>query len=304
MNVRDLGGLPTTDGGTTVPGRLLRSENLQELTPGDVARLVDEIGVTTVVDLRSTNEVTIEGPAPLDALAGRAARPPPGAQGVPRRVGHGEGRTADRGGRGGPRAVPGRPDVRALPGLPGEPPGGGRRRAALDRDRARCRDRALRRGQGPDRAWSSPSRSPWPGWSRRPSWPTTRRPTSESRRSSSGWPAPRCTRGGLNGTAVRAHAPRAETMKAFLEQLGAALRRRADLAGRQRVDRRRARPAPRQAQASVTAWSGPASSTFTTRSLSPTSSSGWSRSSSRSGSASATGSPSGTRCARTGTAAS
>jgi protein-tyrosine phosphatase len=69
VNVRDLGGLPTTDGGTTVPGRLLRSENLQELTPGDVARLVDEIGVTTVVDLRSINEVTIEGPAPLDALA-------------------------------------------------------------------------------------------------------------------------------------------------------------------------------------------------------------------------------------------
>ena len=70
MNVRDLGGLPTTDGGTTVPGRLLRSENLQELTPGDVARLVDEMGLTTVVDLRSTNEVAIEGPAPLDAVAG------------------------------------------------------------------------------------------------------------------------------------------------------------------------------------------------------------------------------------------
>jgi protein-tyrosine phosphatase len=70
VNVRDLGGLPTTDGGTTVAGRLLRSENLQELSPGDVTRLVDEIGVTTVVDLRSTNEVSIEGPAPLDALAG------------------------------------------------------------------------------------------------------------------------------------------------------------------------------------------------------------------------------------------
>jgi protein-tyrosine phosphatase len=70
VNVRDLGGLPTTDGGTTVPGRLLRSENLQELTPGDVARLVDEMGLTTVVDLRSTNEVRVEGPAPLDALAG------------------------------------------------------------------------------------------------------------------------------------------------------------------------------------------------------------------------------------------
>jgi protein-tyrosine phosphatase len=70
VNVRDLGGLPTSDGGTTVPGRLLRSENLQELSAGDVSRLVDEIGLTTVVDLRSTNEVAVEGPAPLDALPG------------------------------------------------------------------------------------------------------------------------------------------------------------------------------------------------------------------------------------------
>jgi protein-tyrosine phosphatase len=70
VNVRDLGGLPTSDGGSTVPGRLLRSENLQELSAGDISRLVDEIGLTTVVDLRSTNEVTVEGPAPLDALPG------------------------------------------------------------------------------------------------------------------------------------------------------------------------------------------------------------------------------------------
>jgi protein-tyrosine phosphatase len=67
VNVRDLGGLPTTDGGTTVPGRLVRSDNLQDLTPNDIARLVDQLGVTTVVDLRSTNEVTIEGPTPLGA---------------------------------------------------------------------------------------------------------------------------------------------------------------------------------------------------------------------------------------------
>jgi hypothetical protein len=33
VNARDLGGLPTIDGGSTVHGRLLRSENLQELTP-------------------------------------------------------------------------------------------------------------------------------------------------------------------------------------------------------------------------------------------------------------------------------
>lgn len=69
VNVRDVGGLPTLDGGETVYGRLLRSENLQELTAGDVARLVGELGVTTVVDLRSALELTIEGPAPLDAVA-------------------------------------------------------------------------------------------------------------------------------------------------------------------------------------------------------------------------------------------
>jgi protein-tyrosine phosphatase len=69
VNVRDVGGLPTTDGGETVYGRLLRSENLQELTPDDVARLVGGLGLTTVVDLRSTIELTTEGPAPLDAVA-------------------------------------------------------------------------------------------------------------------------------------------------------------------------------------------------------------------------------------------
>jgi protein-tyrosine phosphatase len=69
VNVRDLGGLPTEDGGSTLPGRLLRSENLQDLTPADVDRLVKEIGVTTVVDLRTTGELEVEGPAPLDAVA-------------------------------------------------------------------------------------------------------------------------------------------------------------------------------------------------------------------------------------------
>ncbi len=70
VNVRDVGGLPTVDGGSTMPGRLLRSENLQELSPADVARLVGEIGVTTVVDLRTTAEVELEGPGPLDAVPG------------------------------------------------------------------------------------------------------------------------------------------------------------------------------------------------------------------------------------------
>ncbi len=37
VNVRDVGGLPTEDGGETRYGRLLRSENLQELSPADVS---------------------------------------------------------------------------------------------------------------------------------------------------------------------------------------------------------------------------------------------------------------------------
>ncbi|HET7245678.1 MAG TPA: tyrosine-protein phosphatase, partial [Streptosporangiaceae bacterium] len=43
VNVRDLGGLPTRSDGRTVSGRLLRSDNLQELSAADVARLVDDI---------------------------------------------------------------------------------------------------------------------------------------------------------------------------------------------------------------------------------------------------------------------
>jgi protein tyrosine/serine phosphatase len=70
VNVRDLGGLPTEDGRETADGRLLRADNLQELSASDVARLVHDIGVTTVVDLRSSAELASEGPAPLDAVPG------------------------------------------------------------------------------------------------------------------------------------------------------------------------------------------------------------------------------------------
>ncbi len=70
VNVRDLGGLPTVDGLKTARARLLRADNLQELSPADVRKLVRDIGVTTVVDLRSPNELAAVGPAPLDAVAG------------------------------------------------------------------------------------------------------------------------------------------------------------------------------------------------------------------------------------------
>ncbi|MEV7968922.1 tyrosine-protein phosphatase [Sphaerisporangium sp. NPDC088356] len=65
VNVRDLGGLPTVDGETTTFGRVLRSDNLQGLTDADVEKLVGELKLRDVVDLRSNAEVTLEGPGPL-----------------------------------------------------------------------------------------------------------------------------------------------------------------------------------------------------------------------------------------------
>jgi protein-tyrosine phosphatase len=65
VNVRDLGGLATAGGGTTRFGRVLRSDNLQDLTPEDVRRLTDDLALRDVIDLRSGPEVTLEGPGPL-----------------------------------------------------------------------------------------------------------------------------------------------------------------------------------------------------------------------------------------------
>jgi protein-tyrosine phosphatase len=64
-NVRDVGGLPTVDGRSTRRGVLLRADNLQGLTPADVRRLTGDLGVRTVLDLRTGREVEQEGPGPL-----------------------------------------------------------------------------------------------------------------------------------------------------------------------------------------------------------------------------------------------
>ncbi|GAA4559425.1 tyrosine-protein phosphatase [Planotetraspora kaengkrachanensis] len=69
VNVRDLGGLPTADGETTRFGRILRGDNLQGLTGRDVTRLVGELKLRHVVDLRSDTEVRLEGPGPLSKVA-------------------------------------------------------------------------------------------------------------------------------------------------------------------------------------------------------------------------------------------
>jgi protein tyrosine/serine phosphatase len=64
-NTRDVGGLPTTDGGRIVSRRLLRSDNLQDLSAEDVRRLVDDYGVRTVADLRADIEIRAGGAGPM-----------------------------------------------------------------------------------------------------------------------------------------------------------------------------------------------------------------------------------------------
>ncbi|WP_433479462.1 tyrosine-protein phosphatase [Spirillospora sp. CA-142024] len=65
VNARDLGGLPTADGRTTRRGRVLRSDNLQDLSVADVRILLDDYALKNVIDLRSDAEVRLEGPGPL-----------------------------------------------------------------------------------------------------------------------------------------------------------------------------------------------------------------------------------------------
>ena len=69
VNMRDLGGLPTRDGGTIQERRLIRSDNLQDLTEADVAHVVDVLGVSDVVDLRTDDELAQTGPGPLRGTA-------------------------------------------------------------------------------------------------------------------------------------------------------------------------------------------------------------------------------------------
>ncbi|SHM53819.1 tyrosine-protein phosphatase [Cryptosporangium aurantiacum] len=72
-NVRDLGGLTTTDGRQTRFGLLYRADAPSELTAADVRTLVTERGLRQVVDLRSLEEVTRDGRSALrEAVAGWA----------------------------------------------------------------------------------------------------------------------------------------------------------------------------------------------------------------------------------------
>ena len=55
----------TANARVVVPGVLLRSDNLQSLTSGDVEQLVTQEDLEVVLDLRTDVEVELEGPGPI-----------------------------------------------------------------------------------------------------------------------------------------------------------------------------------------------------------------------------------------------
>src|SRR4051794_24370980 len=61
LNVRDLGGLTTTDGRQVRRGCVLRADALSYLTDAGVATLLDDIGVRLIIDLRRAEEVDYMG---------------------------------------------------------------------------------------------------------------------------------------------------------------------------------------------------------------------------------------------------
>lgn len=68
-NARTLGGLPTGDGSFTRPDVLIRSDDPIGCTVDDARRLIEEFGVSLVLDLRS-NEERLAGPPSALAAAG------------------------------------------------------------------------------------------------------------------------------------------------------------------------------------------------------------------------------------------
>lgn len=65
VNFRDLGGYPTADGRRLRWRLLFRSDALHSLSAADVTRLRDELGLSDIIDLRSTFELNSEGRGPL-----------------------------------------------------------------------------------------------------------------------------------------------------------------------------------------------------------------------------------------------
>ena len=67
LNFRDLGGYPTADGTQRVRWRrLFRSDALHRVSDADAEEIVQRLGLTTIVDLRTDDELTQTGRGPLE----------------------------------------------------------------------------------------------------------------------------------------------------------------------------------------------------------------------------------------------
>lgn len=55
-NMRDLGGIPVSDGKRVVPGRLIRGGHLSKVRDKDIHRIATDLGIARVIDLRSQSE--------------------------------------------------------------------------------------------------------------------------------------------------------------------------------------------------------------------------------------------------------
>jgi hypothetical protein len=71
LNLREVGGLPTTDGRRLRRGLLYRSGTPQLLTEGVAKALVEDLGIKLVADLRAPDEAAAEGQGGLAATAHR-----------------------------------------------------------------------------------------------------------------------------------------------------------------------------------------------------------------------------------------
>ncbi len=64
-NFRDLGGYPTSDGRSVRAKRIFRSDSLSFMTDQDVGRVMNTLGIQTVIDLRAGHEVDRFSHGPL-----------------------------------------------------------------------------------------------------------------------------------------------------------------------------------------------------------------------------------------------
>jgi protein-tyrosine phosphatase len=67
FNFRDLGGYPTLDGGTTSWQTLYRADGIHRISEADVVRL-QPLGLKTVIDLRTPDEIEQNGRFPVDSV--------------------------------------------------------------------------------------------------------------------------------------------------------------------------------------------------------------------------------------------